>query len=535
VASVASIRNPQRLCTYDPKDYKLIIIDETHHAAASSYLSIQKHFGADSPNTPVAVAGFSATMSRHDGLSLGSVLDHIVYHKELIEMIREGNLCDMKITVVNTDANLSDVPTLSGSGDFNTRMLSAAVNTDSLNRLVVNSWKYHSEGGRKYTRTLVFGVDIAHVRDMANCFSSNGVVAEYVTSDTDLKHRTELIQRFTDGHFPVLINCGIFTEGTDIPAIDQVIINRPTKSRNLLTQMVGRGLRNHDGKVHCHVIDMVGSLETGTLATVPTLAGLDPMEVVSTTVNVGKEVGRREPKPRPEITVNKVEITSYSNILQFTTRGKLSTNHQNLDSTIRLRLYNWLRVNKSSYILASMSGYLRLEINSSKDDSSTTFTIRRLLRSPFRKSGYTKFTMLENEVDIYRALNLAEKYAVAKFGFINVTRKAPWRRQPMSENQLKALFLSAQKSLNLRESQLPDWIKLANKGQAADLLSLSSVTQGAIFRRLVENKEKSLKAQYFRSQRERMESPDIKVGPIKEDLIDQSFTFDEDRDYSDLI
>ena len=77
----------------------------------------------------------------------------------------------------------------------------------------------------------------------------------------------------------MLVNCGVFTEGTDIPNIDCVLLARPTKSRNLLVQMIGRGMRLHPGKINCHIIDMIGSIERG-IVTVPTLMGLDPDEIL---------------------------------------------------------------------------------------------------------------------------------------------------------------------------------------------------------------------------------------------------------------
>ena len=79
----------------------------------------------------------------------------------------------------------------------------------------------------------------------------------------------------------MLVNCGIFTEGTDIPNIDCILLARPTRSRNLLVQMIGRGMRLSPGKTDCHVIDMIASVKTHGVVTTPTLFGLDPNEVVS--------------------------------------------------------------------------------------------------------------------------------------------------------------------------------------------------------------------------------------------------------------
>lgn len=486
LASVASLRNPDRLCKYNPKDFKLIIIDETHHAPANSYMLIQKHFEAHTRSTSVAVAGFSATLSRHDGIGLGSALDYIVYHKELLEMIREGYLCDMKISVVETDADVSNVPTSRSSRDFNVQKLSPIINTDDLNKLVVNTWKYYSKGGNKYKCTLIFGVDKAHVKDMADCFNSKGIAARYVTANSNPQYRIETIEAFTKGEFPVLINCGIFTEGTDIPSIDQIIINRPTKSMSLLTQMVGRGLRKYESKTHCHVIDMVSSLRKGALATVPTLAGLDPLQVATSKkmVESVREVPAIEQKYQSPIT--NIEITNYENILQFTSNNKSNTNRKNIYSTMNSRYYNWLKTNKDSYILGGPQGYLRLQINIPKDGTDPSFSLKRHLHSVYNPSRYTHKTMLENEPDLYRALNTAENYAVAKFKHNWISRTASWRNQKMTPKQKEKLFSSAAKSLKLDKTQLPEWIMTASKGLASDLLTLSNATHGAIFRWMAE-------------------------------------------------
>ena len=88
----------------------------------------------------------------------------------------------------------------------------------------------------------------------------------------------------------MLVNCGIFTEGTDIPNIDCVLVARPTRSRNMIVQMIGRGMRLSPGKKDCHVIDMVGTIRVQGVVTTPTLFGLDPNEIVSeATANQMKE------------------------------------------------------------------------------------------------------------------------------------------------------------------------------------------------------------------------------------------------------
>ena len=89
VCSVQSLLRSDRLAKFRPEWVKLILIDEAHHAAAPSYLKILEYFGALTKEAKAVVIGVSATLSRLDGLKLGTALDEIVYHRDYIEMIGE--------------------------------------------------------------------------------------------------------------------------------------------------------------------------------------------------------------------------------------------------------------------------------------------------------------------------------------------------------------------------------------------------------------------------------------------------------------
>jgi len=221
------------------------------------------------------LVGVSATLSRFDGLKLGAALDHIVYHRDYVEMIEDKWLADVIFTTVKSHVDLSKVRA-SSSGDYHVQNLSLACNTPQTNDLTVRSWLARAKDRRA---TLVFCVDTAHVIDLTQTFRKHGIDARYVLGSTELELRAQTLRDFKGGHFPVLLNCGVFTEGTDIPNIDCILLARPTKSRNLLIQMIGRGMRLHVGKQNCHIIDMVASLDVG-VSTIPTLFGLDPDSVI---------------------------------------------------------------------------------------------------------------------------------------------------------------------------------------------------------------------------------------------------------------
>lgn len=270
VGSVPTLTRMSRLERYDPLEYKLIVLDECHHATAQSWMKILNYFGALEPDLKVQVVGFTATLERSDGDSLGNVFQEIVYRRTLLSMVENKELCDVKFSKFKVDMDLDGVPVR--FGDYVASKLSGAVNQDSVNLQVAQAYlQLQKEWG--FHATLVFCVDINHCKTLCGVLQNNGVNAQYVTGETVRHERQAILQDFKDGKIQVLCNVLVFTEGTDIPNIDSIILARPTKSRPLLVQMIGRGLRLHHGKDFCHVIDMVDAGKLGVLS-VPTLFGI---------------------------------------------------------------------------------------------------------------------------------------------------------------------------------------------------------------------------------------------------------------------
>ncbi|CAO1631835.1 unnamed protein product [Sympodiomycopsis kandeliae] len=284
----------ERLSKFDPRRLKGIIVDEAHHAASKSYIHLLSRFDdqvglsreqreiakqdsnpeADPTTKPIPIIGFSATFSRHDGLALGQIFDRIVYHRDFLEMIDEQWLCPIRFTAIKANLDLTAVRVSPRSGDFLPRSLSSMTNTPVINRLIVGSWLKKTGSTRR--STLVFATDVQHTMDLTVEYRKAGIDARYLHGGTSIKERKQLLADFKAGQYPVLINCAILTEGFDLPQIDCVVLARPTRSKNLFSQMIGRGLRLSpgSGKQDCLVLDLVGSVERGVVCT-PTLFGLD--------------------------------------------------------------------------------------------------------------------------------------------------------------------------------------------------------------------------------------------------------------------
>ena len=247
-----------RLDNFNSDDFDIIIVDEAHHSAAQSYKKVINHF------SPRLLLGFTATPNRADSARLNDVFDDIIFKRDLRWGIKNGYLCDIFCKRVDIGYNLSAVHTR--MGDYAPGELEKAM--DGTADAVAQAYREHAKGA-----TLIFAVSVEQCEEIAKRIP--GAVA--VTGKTE--ERAEIIRKFTNREIPCLVNCMVFTEGTDIPLVETVIIARPTQSDSLYTQMVGRGLRLHPDKDKLTLIDCVGVTGKASLCTAPSLLGIDISEL----------------------------------------------------------------------------------------------------------------------------------------------------------------------------------------------------------------------------------------------------------------
>lgn len=246
----------KRLDKFDKNHFEVIIVDEAHHVAATTYKTILEYF------TPRYIFGFTATPNRGDRIKINDVFKKILFKKDLRSGIKENFLSDIECKRVNIGYSLKGIKRK--KGDLDAKMLDEEVNIDSANEAIAEAYFKHAKG-----RTLIFGINVKHCENIA------AKIPESVVVSAKTKNRNEIIERFTKGEINCLINCMIFTEGTDIPLIETIIIARPTENESLYTQMVGRGLRKHPDKENLLLIDCVGVSENLNLCSAPTLLGLN--------------------------------------------------------------------------------------------------------------------------------------------------------------------------------------------------------------------------------------------------------------------
>lgn len=251
-ASVQSLA--RRLDRFAPDDFGIIVCDEAHHAAAGTYRKIFDYFRPDK------LIGFTATPNRGDKVRLDTVFQDIIFQRDLRWGIEHGYLCDIHCRRVDISFDLSAVHTR--LGDYAPGELEEAM--EGTADAIAQAYREMAVGA-----TLIFAVSVRQAQEIAGKIPG----AVVVTGET--KDRASIIKAFTAGEIPCIVNCMVFTEGTDIPRVETVIIARPTQSEALYAQMVGRGLRLYPGKERLELIDCVGITGRASLCTAPSLLGID--------------------------------------------------------------------------------------------------------------------------------------------------------------------------------------------------------------------------------------------------------------------
>lgn len=247
---VASVQTLWRRLDKMREPFDLVVIDEAHHTAADTYLKSVNHFRELNPD--VRILGVSATFFRADEKALKCVFEDVVFEYSILEAIADRYLVPLEYYSIKTFVNLDDVGFDYNRGDFVISQLSAAVNTPERNGAIVEAWLERAKG----RSTIAFTVDVAHAIDLAQAFREAGVEAYAVTGKTPLEERRWLLEQFKNCKVPVITNCQVLTEGFDAPNASCILLARPTASRVLYAQMVGRGLRLHPDKESCLILDV---------------------------------------------------------------------------------------------------------------------------------------------------------------------------------------------------------------------------------------------------------------------------------------
>lgn len=228
VGSVQTLCRDKRLRALGRDRFTHILIDECHHAVSSSYTAILDYF------SDAKVLGVTATADRGDRQNLGKVFDSLAFEYDMPQAINDGYLCPIKAQTVPLKLDITGVSVR--SGDWAADELGTA-----LDPYLPQIAQEMMNAGLKERRTVVFLPLIATSQKFCRLLNEKGFRAAEVNGQSE--DRREILDAFASGEYDVLCNSLLLTEGWDCPSVDCIVNLRPTKSRALYAQIVGRGTR----------------------------------------------------------------------------------------------------------------------------------------------------------------------------------------------------------------------------------------------------------------------------------------------------
>jgi superfamily II DNA or RNA helicase len=243
VAAIQSVVD--QLDEFGPKEFAYLVIDEAHHAAAETYRRILEHF------KPRFILGLTATAERADGQNLLELFRDCAHRLTLQEAVERGELVPIRCVRVKTNVDLSRVRY--NQVQYNRQDIEQAIAIPARDRLIVDTYVEHVPN----RKAVAFAVNVRHGEALAEEFQRRGIPAKSVSGRMSSREREQILHDFQEGKLRVLCACDILNEGWDCPNIEVLLMARPTLSRVIYLQQLGRGTRKAAGKECLIVFDFV--------------------------------------------------------------------------------------------------------------------------------------------------------------------------------------------------------------------------------------------------------------------------------------
>ncbi len=233
---------------FSPEQFDYVIVDEAHRATAPSYQLVLSHFN------PRFVLGLTATPERADGQHVLELFQNATHRLSLEQAVKQGHLVPIRCIRIKTNVDLSKVRY--NAANYYSKDLENAIRVPSRDQLIVDTYKQYVSG----RPAVCFAVNVAHGETLAKVFRQNGVESLSVSGQVSPEEREEIFSKFRDGSIQVICACDVLNEGWDCPEVEVLLMARPTLSKVLYMQQLGRGTRKSSGKKDLVVFDFVDNV-----------------------------------------------------------------------------------------------------------------------------------------------------------------------------------------------------------------------------------------------------------------------------------
>lgn len=235
----------RNLDEFGKNDFDYIIIDECHHAASKSYAAIMGYF------SPTFTLGLTATPERADGEDLLKIFKNVAHKMDLETAVKRGILSPIRCFRVKTNIDLSNVRFRGVR--YNNLDLESKLFIPARNNLIVETYLSYA----RQHNTVIFCASVDHANELSRLLQERGVASASVSGRSPEKERRKILEDYETGKVKVLCACDLLNEGWDSPKTDVLFMARPTMSRTVYLQQLGRGVRKHEGKESLLVFDFV--------------------------------------------------------------------------------------------------------------------------------------------------------------------------------------------------------------------------------------------------------------------------------------
>lgn len=235
----------RNLDEFKQEDFGYVIIDECHHAAADTYRKILGYF------RPEFTLGLTATPDRADGDSILEDFKNVAHKLDLQTAVEIGELVPVRCIRVKTNVDLSTVR-INGI-KYYSQDLESKLFVPERNKIVVDTYLKYVRG----RKTVVFCASVRHAAEISGLFKQNGVKSEAVSGSLKATERSRILEQYENGDINVLCACDLLNEGWDSPKTEVLFMARPTLSKTLYLQQLGRGMRKSEGKEYLMVFDFI--------------------------------------------------------------------------------------------------------------------------------------------------------------------------------------------------------------------------------------------------------------------------------------
>lgn len=245
-ASKDTLRQGPELQRFRRDWFSYVVVDEVHHGQSPTYREVLSYF------RPAFMLGMTATPDRTDRRDIFELFDYSkIYEVPLHEVIDRGYLVPYTYHGLTDDVDYSRIR-YQGMR-YNVADLERFLIVPERNEAIVREYLEKGNGDK----AIGFCVSIKHAERMAEVFNERGITAAAIHSASP--NRDALVQAFRESQFQVAFTVDLFNEGIDFPNVQVLLFLRPTESKTVFLQQLGRGLRLCIGKDRVRILDFIGN------------------------------------------------------------------------------------------------------------------------------------------------------------------------------------------------------------------------------------------------------------------------------------